>query len=198
MRVASRGTQRISPVYRAGAMSVQPQMRGNAPRREPPGPSCRGIKATPLPPLSGGYKKANRSRRAEGVLLFLAPLTRGGRGGWFSSREKTTGTGDAKEPHPEQARRAVSRERPLDRLRTGPSIRGFAATQGEEGGGDGGACPELVEGPLLSVRSIGQRRSLPRAKSRERLLRMRVRGDRGGTHPPPTGPIKKPLRAVLE
>ena len=35
----------------------------------------------PYPPLSGGYKKAMRPRRAEGVLLFLAPLTRGGRGG---------------------------------------------------------------------------------------------------------------------
>ena len=35
----------------------------------------------PYPPLTGGYKKAMRSRRAEGVLLFLAPLSRGGRGG---------------------------------------------------------------------------------------------------------------------
>ena len=35
----------------------------------------------PYPPLSGGYKKAMRPRRVEGVLLFLAPLTRGGRGG---------------------------------------------------------------------------------------------------------------------
>ncbi len=40
----------------------------------------------PYPPLTGGYKKAMRSRRAEGVLLFLAPLSRGGRGGWFSGR----------------------------------------------------------------------------------------------------------------
>ena len=31
----------------------------------------------PYPPLSGGYKKAMRLRRTEGVLLFLAPLTRG-------------------------------------------------------------------------------------------------------------------------
>ncbi len=31
--------------------------------------------------LSGGYEKAMRPRRAEGVLVFLAPLTRGGRGG---------------------------------------------------------------------------------------------------------------------
>ena len=56
------------------------------------------VKATPLkgkphkgnppyPPLSGGYKKAMRPRRAEGVLLFLTPLTRGGRGGWFNSWE---------------------------------------------------------------------------------------------------------------
>ena len=35
----------------------------------------------PYPPLTGGYKKAMRPRRAEGVLLFLAPLSRGGRGG---------------------------------------------------------------------------------------------------------------------
>ena len=41
----------------------------------------------PYPPLSGGYKKAMRSRRAERALLFLAPLTRGGRGGWFSTGE---------------------------------------------------------------------------------------------------------------
>ncbi len=43
-------------------------------------------------PLSGGYKKAMRPRRAEVALLFLAPcrglsfltpLSRGGRGGWF-------------------------------------------------------------------------------------------------------------------
>ena len=69
-----------------------------------------GVKETPLfgwkcnppyPPLSGGYKKAMRLRRAEGALLFLAclvrraffspprlgallflaPLSRGGRGG---------------------------------------------------------------------------------------------------------------------
>ena len=44
----------------------------------------------PYSPLSGGYKKAmrprqgNGPRRAEGVLLFLAPLSRGGRGGCFS------------------------------------------------------------------------------------------------------------------
>ena len=38
----------------------------------------------PYPPLSGGYKKAMRPRRVEGALLFLAPLTRGGRGGCFS------------------------------------------------------------------------------------------------------------------
>ena len=31
----------------------------------------------PYPPLSGGYKKAMRPRRAEGALLFLTPLTRG-------------------------------------------------------------------------------------------------------------------------
>ncbi len=35
----------------------------------------------PYPPLSGGYKKAMRPRRVDGALLFLAPLTRGGRGG---------------------------------------------------------------------------------------------------------------------
>ena len=31
----------------------------------------------PYPPLTGGYKKAMRPRRAEGVLLFPAPLSRG-------------------------------------------------------------------------------------------------------------------------
>ena len=47
-----------------------------------------GGKTNPLyPPLTGGYEKATRPRqdsgphRAEGVLLFLAPLSRGGRGG---------------------------------------------------------------------------------------------------------------------
>ena len=44
----------------------------------------------PYPPLSGGYKKAMCPRRAEGTLLFLAPLLRGGRGGCFSD-EKTKG-----------------------------------------------------------------------------------------------------------
>ena len=31
----------------------------------------------PYPPLTGGYKKAMRPRRAEEALLFLAPLSRG-------------------------------------------------------------------------------------------------------------------------
>ena len=31
----------------------------------------------PYPSLTGGYKKAMRPRRAEKVLIFLAPLTRG-------------------------------------------------------------------------------------------------------------------------
>ncbi len=35
-------------------------------------------KHPPYPPLTGGYKKAMRTRRAERILLFLAPLTRGG------------------------------------------------------------------------------------------------------------------------
>ena len=48
-----------------------------------------------------GYKKAMRPRRAERVLLFLAPLTRGGRGGCLYGRGER------------------------------PSIRGSAATQGE-------------------------------------------------------------------
>ncbi len=71
-------------------------------------PSCQGTKATPpTPPCQGGmkrrhpprwkgfcsflslrqggYEKAMRFHRAEGVLIFLAPLTRGGRGGWFFS-----------------------------------------------------------------------------------------------------------------
>ena len=38
----SNETQRISPGPRKGAMSAQPQMRGNAPRRKPPNPPPRG------------------------------------------------------------------------------------------------------------------------------------------------------------
>ena len=38
------------------------------------------VKATPLPPLTGGYKKAMRPRRGEGALLFLTPC-QGGVGG---------------------------------------------------------------------------------------------------------------------
>ncbi len=62
----SNGMQRISSRCRKGAMSAQPQMRGNAPRREP-------LIGAVEKPLLGG--------------IAFTPLTRGGKGGCFSSRE---------------------------------------------------------------------------------------------------------------
>ena len=71
--------------------------------------SSRLERQPPLPPLSGGYKKAMRPSPCCGGFCFFLPPDKGGRGGLvFRAREGL-----------------------FDRLRTGPSIRGFAATQGE-------------------------------------------------------------------
>ena len=59
-----------------------PPCQGGMKRRHPP--RWKGF-CSFLSLRQGGYEKAMRFHRAEGVLIFLAPLTRGGRGGWFFS-----------------------------------------------------------------------------------------------------------------
>ena len=71
--------------------------------RSTPNPPCQGIKATPpTPPYQGGKKKQKPlcRRRAS---PFHTPLIRGGRGGWFSSREgRRLYDGGKPQPRPEQ------------------------------------------------------------------------------------------------
>ena len=87
-------------------------------------------------------------------MFFLAPLTRGGRGGCFSRREGRQGR---------RHKRTSSRVGPKGRIEGAPfDTPPSAATQGEEGGGDGGTCPELVEGPLLRVRVSGNGGACPK------------------------------------
>ena len=61
------------------ALKTNPPLNRKSYKGNPPLTGDKGN--PPYPPLSGGYKKAMRSHRAEGVLLFLTPLSRGGRGG---------------------------------------------------------------------------------------------------------------------
>ncbi len=99
----------------------------------------------PLPPLVRGVKKGDARRRAEGVLLFLAPLTRGGRGvGFQAGRGFSSALKCGLFQQPQCGSDCAARREAFDSPR--PSIRGFAATQGEGVSGNGEACPERSRG----------------------------------------------------
>ena len=81
MGVEGRGANAIDP-DKGGSEGIMLQSPSSGLKNNPP-----------YPPLTGGYKKAMCSRRAEGVLLFLTPLIRGGRGGCLYPLRRTFSTG---------------------------------------------------------------------------------------------------------
>ena len=83
-----------------------------------------------ISPLVRGVKKAMRLRRAEGALLFLAPLTRGGRGGC------SFGKGFFNKP-PQRGSEIQNRfpgtfQQPNAEAIAPPRVRGGDAARGEE------------------------------------------------------------------
>ena len=107
----------------------------------------------PFPPLSGGQEKAKPSQSGGGASPFYTPLTRGGRGGWFSTKE-VGGSRESGLP----AKGDVPRERFFQHPPQGSVEKAWSAPPQIANAffltlsSRRRACPELVEGRRIEGR----------------------------------------------